>query len=213
MTLWKPFRIAYIKTTDLTHGYQGSASARLLRFYRLWAPIYDLTVRLDPAYLRSLKRMVALVVRPGDMTLDVGSGTGLGSVFAASIAARVVAIDPSQEMIMRLHKKIRGRRLENVEVRQGYFPDSLVPGESFDSVISSFMMAHLKPEERVRAIIAIFRCLKRGGRLGLFAAQGEIAPTFQTRGEVEEQLSAAGFANSEVIDLSDIYRITMATRP
>lgn len=213
MTLWKPLRIAYIKTTDLTHGYQGSAPPRLLRFYRLWAPIYDLTVRLDPAYLRALKRMVTSVVRPGDATLDVGSGTGLGSVFAASIAARVVAIDPSPEMTTRLHRKLRRRRLENVEVRQGYFPDSLVAGESFDSVISSFMMAHLETEERARAIVAMFRCLKPGGRLGLFAAQGEIAPTFQTSAELEEQLSLAGFERFEATDLSDIYRITTATRP
>lgn len=213
MMLWKPLRVAYIRTTDLTHGYQGSAPAGLLHFYRLWAPIYDLSVRLDPAYLGSLKRMVAMVVRAGDMTLDVGSGTGLGTVYAASIAAGVVAIDPSREMTSRLDKKIRGRRLENVEVRHGYFPDALVPGESFDSVTSSFMLVHLKPEERARAIIAMFHCLKRGGRLGLFAARGEIASTFQTRAEVEEHLSAAGFANSEVIDLSDIYRITTATRP
>jgi cyclopropane fatty-acyl-phospholipid synthase-like methyltransferase len=213
VTLWKPFRIAYIRTTDLTHGYQGSEPDRLLRFYRLWAPVYDLSVRLDPAYLRNLERMVALVVRAGDTTLDAGSGTGLGSVLAAAIAARVVAIDPSREMTTRLHETIRGRRLENVEVRQGYFPDALVSGESFDSVISSFMLAHLETEERARAIIAMFHSLERGGRLGLFAAQGEIAPTFQTRAEVEEQLSAAGFANLEVLDLSDVYRITTATRP
>ncbi len=49
MSFWKPFRVAYIKTTDLTHGYQGSAPATLLRFYKLWAPIYGLTVGLDPA--------------------------------------------------------------------------------------------------------------------------------------------------------------------
>jgi ubiquinone/menaquinone biosynthesis C-methylase UbiE len=213
MTLWKPFRMAYIKTTGLTHGFQGSVPDKLLRFYRLWAPIYDLTVRLDPAYPGSLKRMVASVVRPGDTTLDVGSGTGLGTSAAASIAARVVAIDPSKEMAARLYKKIRIRNLENVEVRQGYFPDALLHGESFDSVISSFMLAHLERDERARAIIAMFRCLNAGGRLGLFSAQGEIAPTFQTRNEVEEHLSAAGFAKSEVRDVSDIYRITTATKP
>jgi cyclopropane fatty-acyl-phospholipid synthase-like methyltransferase len=157
--------------------------------------------------------MVASVVRPGDTTLDVGSGTGLGTVYAASIAARVVAIDPSKEMGARLHKKIRSRNLENVEVRHGYFPDALLPGESFDSVISSFMLAHLEPEERARAIIAMFHCLKRGGRLGFFSAQGEVAPTFQTRAEVEEHLSVAGFAKCEARDLSDIYRIATAMRP
>ncbi|MFQ5352095.1 MAG: class I SAM-dependent methyltransferase [Candidatus Binatia bacterium] len=190
-----------------------AAPARLLRFYRLWAPVYDLTVRLDPAYLRSLEQMVVSIVRTGDTTLDVGSGTGLGSVVAASVATRVVAIDPSREMTTRLRKKIRYRRLKNVEVRQGYFPQALTPGESFDSVISSFMLAHLEPGERAHAIAAMFHCLKRGGRLGLFAAQGEIASSFQTRAEVEEQLSAAGFVNPEVTDLSDIYRITTATRP
>ena len=213
MTFWKPLRAVYIRTTDLTHGYQGSVPARLLHFYRLWAPVYDLSVRLDPAYLRSLKRMVEMVVRPGDTTLDIGSGTGLGTVHAASIAAKVVAIDPSQEMTTRLEKKIRRRHLENVEVRNGYFPDALAPGESFDSVTSSFMLAHLDPGERSRAIMEMSRCLNPGGRLGLFAAQGEIAATFQTRAEVEEQLSAAGLTNSEVIDLSDIYRITTATKP
>jgi len=213
MSLWKPLRVIYIRATDLTHGYQGSAPARLRRFYRMWAPIYDLSIRLDPGYLRRLKQMVELVVRPGDVTLDVGSGTGLGTVHAASIAAKVVAIDPSREMTTRLEKKIRGRRLENVEVRHGCFPDALAPGESFDSVTSSFMLAHLDLEERSRAIMEMSRCLKRGGRLGLFAAQGEIASTFQTRAELGQQLSAAGLTNSNVMDLSDIYRITTATKP
>ncbi len=213
MSLWKPLRVIYIRTTDLTHGYQGSESANLLRFYRMWAPIYDLSIRLDPGYLRSLRHMVEMVVRPGDVTLDVGSGTGLGTVHAASIAAQVVAIDPSREMTTRLEKKIRGRNFGNVEVRHGYFPDALVPGESFDSVISSFMLAHLNLEERTRAIIEMSRCLNRGGRLGLFAAQGEIASTFQTRAEVEQQMSDAGLTNSGVMDVSDIYRITTATKP
>ena len=148
MSLWKPLRIVYIRATDLTHGYQGSLPASMLRFYRMWAPVYDVSVRLDPGYLRSLKRMLEIVVRPGDVTLDVGSGTGLGTIHAASIAAKVIAIDPSREMTRRLEKKIRRRHLENVEVRNGYFPDALVPGESFDSVTSSFMLAHLDLEER-----------------------------------------------------------------
>lgn len=156
MTIWKPLRVAYIRSTDLTYGYQGAAPSKLLGFYKLWAPFYDLSVRLDLGYLRGLKRMVTHTVRAGDVTADVGSGTGLGTVHAASTAARVVAIDPSPEMTAKLRKRARARRLENIEIRQGYFPDALAPGEILDSVISSFMLAHLGPEERARAISA--RC-------------------------------------------------------
>jgi hypothetical protein len=53
--------MAYIQTADLTHGYQGSVPAELLRFYWLWAPIYDLTVCLDPAYPRSIPYPLAVV--------------------------------------------------------------------------------------------------------------------------------------------------------
>ena len=116
-------------------------------------------------------------------------------------------------MLAKLYKRIRRQHLENVEVRQGYFPDVLVPGESFDSVISSFMLAHLGPKERAGAIFEMFHCLKQGGRLGLFAAQGEIAPTFQTKDEMEEQLLAVGFADIEITDMWDIYRATTAARP
>ncbi len=213
MTFWKPLRVAFIKTTDFTHGYQGAAPTRLLGFYRLWAPFYDASVGLDPAYVRSLGTMLGKVVRDGDVTLDVGSGTGLGSVRAASIAARVVAIDPSRDMTRKLERKIDARQIDNIEVRHGYFPDALSPGESFDSIISSFMLAHLEVDDRARAISAMFDRLRPGGRLGLFAARGEIAPTFQTRTEVERQIREAGFTNCEITDLADIYRIVTATRP
>jgi hypothetical protein len=80
MSLWKPLRIGYIKTTDLTHGYQGSVPARLLRFYALWAPIYDLTVRLDPAYPRNAIIAMFHCLEPGGRlptghSLDATPGT------------------------------------------------------------------------------------------------------------------------------------------
>ena len=212
VTIRRVLRIAHIRTTDLTHGFQGAGSKKLLRFYKLWAPIYEASVRLDPGYMRGLRRMVSLAVRSGDRTLDVGSGTGLSTLLAASVAAQVVAVDPSAEMSAKLRKKVRVRQIDNIEIRQSFFPDALMPGETFDSVISSFMLAHLDRPERERAMAAIFHCLEPGGRVGLFAAQGEIASTFQTRDEIEGCLAAAGFESWEVRDLFDIYRIVVATR-
>lgn len=44
-SLGSPLRILYIRTTDLTHGFQGRGGEALRRFYALWAPLYDLTIR------------------------------------------------------------------------------------------------------------------------------------------------------------------------
>ena len=213
MTFWRPLRLAFIKSTDWTHGFQGEQPSKLIHFYKWWAPFYDFSVRLDPGYPRGLKQMVDAVVQPGDITLDVGSGTGLGTLLASSSAARVVAIDPSEAMCAKLCKKLQRRRINNVDVRHGYFPEALFAEESFDSVMTSFMLAHLDADARVAAIKAMFACLKSGGRLGLFAAQGEVAPTFQTRAELDPLLTAVGFVQSEVHDLADIYRVTTAVKP
>lgn len=213
MTLLRPLRKAYIKTTDFTHGFQGKGEDRLRWFYRLWAPVYDVTVGLDPAYRRNLAHTVEATVNRGDTTLDVGCGTGIATIHAASIATRVVAVDPSSEMLTQLSAKIARRSINNIEARTGYFPDVIADDERFDSVVSSFMLAHLTPVEQARAICAMFAHLRRGGRLGLFSAQGEVAPTFQLRDAINDQLSAAGFANVHIEDVSDIYRITTATKP
>lgn len=208
MTLWKPLRLLFIKSTDLTHGFQNN-QGKLGKFYRFWASCYDFSVGLEPAYQRELRKMVAAVVRPGDVTLDIGCGTGLGALAAARIAAKVVGIDPSQAMLVKLQTKTQQQKLANIEIRAGFFPDEIDPTEKFDSVISSFMLAHLPPESRQHIIADMFDCLKPNGRLGLFGAQGEIASAFQTRDELMHNLSAAGFQEIQINDVSDIYRTSI----
>jgi len=211
MTIWKPLRALFIKSTDLTHGFQENR-IKLNIFYRLWASCYDFSVGFDPAYKRELRNMVTAVVQPGDTTLDIGCGTGLGAIAAAKVARLVIGIDPSQDMLVKLQTKIQKQRVENIDIRAGFFPDVLDPTEKFDSVISSFMLAHLPPESRTRIIARMFDSLKPGGRLGLFGAQGEIASAFQTRDELMHNLSAAGFQDINIKNVSDIYRIALASR-
>jgi ubiquinone/menaquinone biosynthesis C-methylase UbiE len=212
VTFWKPLRTFYIKTTSLTHRYQGRPKA-LGRFYKLWAPLYDLSVWLDPAYKRNLLHMVMLVVRRSDSVLDAGCGTGIGTLAAARIAKEVVALDPSQAMLNKLARKLRRENIQNVEIRNGYFPDGVEKGETYQSVITSFMLAHLNPEARRVAFMSMFDHLKSGGRIGLFEAQGEIAPTFQTKKEIETNLLEAGFDDISIEDVSDIYRVATAVKP
>ncbi len=212
MGISAPFRKFYIRTTNFTHGLQGDQS-RLNGFYRLWSMTYDISVALDPAFRREMKTMISRTVRTGDHTLDIGCGTGISTLAAARIAARVTGIDPSTDMLEKLQAKVRRRNVTNIETISGPFPEALPPGLSFDSVISSFAIVHFKPAQRPAVYEKIWQVLDEGGRLGLFSAQGEVASSFETRNELEENLGAAGFRNIRISDVSDIYRIVQAEKP
>ena len=58
----------------------------------------------------------------------------------------------------------------------------------------------------------MFEILEAGGKIGLFSAQGEIATTFQTKEEIKNNLSSAGFSNIIIKDVNDIYRISTAKK-
>jgi len=212
MSIWKPLRIAYIKTTNFTHGYQGKDTSKINDFYKLWSKFYDLSIYLDPAYQRELDNMIESVVFQNDLTADLGCGTGLSSIHAGIFAKKVVAIDPSIDMTNILSKKLQKKSIENIEIRTGYFPNVLKSGEVFDSIISSFMFAHLTGELRSKIVADIFNNLNSNGRFGLFSARGEVAPSFETKDEIKDYLLNAGFKDIQINDVSDIYRITTAKK-
>ena len=82
---------------------------------------------------------------PGCRVLEIGCGTGIDTAFLAVAGLRVIACDPSQEMLSRTK-----RRLASADVgdRAGIlscgleelpkFLDALDHGEGFDAVISNF---------------------------------------------------------------------------
>ncbi len=207
----KLLRNIYIKTTNLTHGYQGNQS-KLVSFYKLWAPIYDISIKFDPAYHKNLKRMISSIVSQGDYTLDIGCGTGIGTLYASTIARTILGIDPSANMLNRLQKKAEKQNIKNINLRKGFSPQALKSKEKFNSIITSFMLAHLNKDQRSTAIKAMFEILETNGEIGLFSAQGEIAPTFQTKEEIENNLSSAGFRKIIIRDTDDIYRISTAEK-
>ena len=207
----KLLRKLYIKTTDFTHGYQGK-NKRIISFYHLWAPFYDISIKLDPAYYRNLRKMIDSVVSSEDITLDVGCGTGLGAIYAATIAKKIIGIDSSIDMLSKLKKKIKKQKIPNIVLGNGFFPKVINKGEMFQSIISSFMLAHVDKKERMSIIKDMFNLIESNGKIGLFSAQGEIASTFQTKEEIKNALSFAGFHNIIIEDIDDIYRISIAEK-
>ncbi|NOZ48285.1 MAG: class I SAM-dependent methyltransferase [Chlorobi bacterium] len=211
MNYLKSFRELYIKTTNFTHSYQGK-SDKLKHFYKLWSYCYDLSVSLDPAFGREMKKMIENTVAQGDTVLDIGCGTGISTLYASKIAGKVVGIDLSPDMIHKLEQKIKRKKITNIDLVTGSFPEALPGNLKFKSIISSFAIVHFPPVQRKIIYKQIYDFLETNGRLGLFSAQGEIASSFETEKEVVANLNSAGFKNIALNNVSDIYRIITATK-
>ncbi len=102
------------------------------------APLLVLPEVFNPKLFRSgefLARWALAVVRPGETVLDLGTGSGVGAVFAARHAARVVAVDinPAAVRCARINALLHGQE-QRIEVRQG---DLFAPvvGERFDLIL------------------------------------------------------------------------------
>jgi methylase of polypeptide subunit release factors len=102
-------------------------------------PIVVLPQVFNPKLFRSGEFLVGClgpeIVQANTTVLDMGTGSGVGAVFAAGWAARVVAVDINPEAVRCARINILLNRLEErVEVRQG---DLFAPvyGERFDLVL------------------------------------------------------------------------------
>lgn len=56
--------------------------------------------------------------RPGDRVLDLGCGTGVSAIFAASVAKEVVAVDISSAAVANAQENCRRFDVRNVDVRE-----------------------------------------------------------------------------------------------
>jgi cyclopropane fatty-acyl-phospholipid synthase-like methyltransferase len=206
----KVLRHAYIQGTTVVKLMPSERAIQL--YYKYRRKSYDLQWALDPGYRKGLNRLIELAVQEHDRVLDVGCGTASATVLAAPIAAEVVGIDLSPDMIELALEKVQKSGLANTRLHATSVEDYR-PEKPFDKVISSFMIPHVKPFLRP----AIYRCmysfLRPGGMVGLFGSRGEVCDVYETRAEIEENLTRAGFQDIELFDVYDIYRIAIARRP
>jgi SAM-dependent methyltransferase len=159
------------------------------------------TVR-NEAYRQAIFR----VVKPGDVVLDVGAGTGILSIFAAQAGARrVFAVERSA--IAEVAKRIiRTNGFENViEVVAGDLEDVSLP-EKVDVIVSEWM-GGLGVDENMFApvVMARGRYLKPGGKMIPARVTALVAPAYVD--EMDEGL-AYWRSRPHGIDLSDISTLT-----
>jgi ubiquinone/menaquinone biosynthesis C-methylase UbiE len=164
-------------TTAATEGTEGADRTAMLSrvaFDRL-APTYDLLTSGEAFQLqrRQTQRLLARWVRSGFRVLEIGCGTGVDTEFLAQLGARVVACDPSDEMLSRTK-----RRLANAGVgdRVGIlscglrdlpqFLNALDHAEGFDAVVSNFGALNCVPSLEALGVIGR-RHLRAGGAMAI----------------------------------------------
>jgi ubiquinone/menaquinone biosynthesis C-methylase UbiE len=145
-----------------------------LAFDRL-APAYDALASGDAFQWQRKQTHAALTrwIRPGIRVLEIGCGTGADTEFLARLGARVVACDPSEEMLSRTKRRVAnagvGDRVSILscglqDVPQ--FLDALDHAEGFDAVVSNFGALNCAPSLAALGVIGR-RHLRAGGAMAI----------------------------------------------
>lgn len=131
--------------------------------------LYDTFVRLyllgKDSELREMTVEMA-GVKPGDIVLDAGCGTGLLTLMAKVIAGtqgEVYGIDGAPRMI-EVAKRNAAKAGTDVRFSVALIEDIPFPDAQFDVVLSSLMLHHLPDDVKRKGFKEVYRVLKPGGR-------------------------------------------------
>ncbi|MGH7570207.1 MAG: methyltransferase domain-containing protein [Gemmatimonadales bacterium] len=182
--------------------------------------------RLPPSAVESFAGVgypfAAGVIRPGDVVLDVGSGSGTDALLAALVVApegRVYGLDMTPAMRAKLRRNAETLGMRNVELLDGNAEDIPLPDASV-TVVTSNGVINLVPD-KPRAVAEIFRVLQPSGRVQIADIVVETLPSNACRAQPQlwaecivgattevdylETFRQAGFENVELVSRQDYF--------
>ena len=135
--------------------------------FRFLTPFFDFIQKYIVRDIRYKSLLIKQAnIQPGHKVLDLGCGTGTLAMMAkaAQPEAEVTGLDADPEM---LHMAIAKSAEQKITVKfdVGFAHQLPYPDASFDRVLSSIMIHHLKTPEKKKAAYEVFRVLKAGGEL------------------------------------------------
>jgi len=134
---------------------------------RILTPFYDFIQKWIVRDKRYKSRLIEQArIQPGMRVMDLGCGTGTLAIMAkqAQPNAEVVGLDADPEMLKMAYTK-RDQEGLDVKFDVGFTNDLPYPDASFDRVLSSIMIHHLKTPDKEKTAREIYRVLKPGGQL------------------------------------------------
>ncbi len=151
---------------------------------------YHARMLADAHRMDAYERAIRALVRPGDVVLDLGAGTGILAMLAARAgAARVHAVE-SMAIARVARRVLADNRLDDRVILHHADARTLAPVEPVDLVVSDFMGRFLVDDHMLPAVAAAGRWLKPGGRFCPAQVALQLAPIAEARLESLESLRA-----------------------
>ncbi|MEJ7838567.1 MAG: class I SAM-dependent methyltransferase [Thermomicrobiales bacterium] len=150
MTLhaWQPNEMDYAGPEHLDPGY---------------IPGYDEKAQTDPK--PDLDLLIAAGLQSDHTVIDLGAGTGTFALAAAAVAARVIAVDISAQMLASLQTRINTSPARTIELVHAGFLSYEHTGDLADFVYSRHALHHLPDFWKAIALNRMASFLKPGGTL------------------------------------------------